>query len=167
MDWGYIKQLIVNYGIAGTAIVGAWQGYQKFIKPTYLWCKNQLGLSKKVNSLDNVFYTHELKISSLIKLCPFPIFMADPETGNIIYVNVAWSEMFDLSLDAAQGWYKHILEADKIRYSWQEMVTKKIFFDEKFTITSNNKQLLVSCKAVVEKNKHDKFVQIVGIIVEL
>jgi PAS domain-containing protein len=167
MDWGYIKQLIVNYGVAATAIVGAWQGYQKFIKPAYLWCKNQLGLSKKFNILDNVVHTHELKIDSLIKLSPFAIFMADHETGNIIYVNPAWCEMFDLTQEAAQGWYKHILEADKIRYSWQEMVSKKIFFDEKFTITSNNKQLLVSCKAVVEKNKHDKFVQIVGIIVEL
>jgi PAS domain-containing protein len=167
MNWTYVQQIIGNIGVAGTAIFGAWKGYQKFIKPAYYWCRSQLSLVKKVNYLDNTIHTHELKIDTLIKLSPFPIFMADHETGNILYVNSAWCEIFDLSLEEAQGWYKRILEADKMRYSWQEMLSKKIPFDEKFTITSNNKQLLVSCKAVIQKNKHDKFVQIVGIIVEL
>jgi len=46
-------------------------------------------------------------------------------------------------------------------------LTKKILFDEKFTITSNNKKILVNCKAIVPKSKDDKYLQIIGIIIEL
>jgi len=167
MEWNYVEQLIGKFGVAGTAMFGAWKAYQRFVKPFYSWCKNQLGLVRKVNGLDATIHYHELKLESLIRLSPFPIFIADHETGSIIYVNAAWRNIFDLSLDEANNWNKRILEVDKIRFSWQETLTKKILFDEKFTITSNNKKLLVNCKAIVQKNRNDKFVQIVGIIVEL
>lgn len=167
MEWINVPQLVANLGVAGTAIYGAWRAYHKFIKPLFNWCKNQLGLVRKVSLLETGSHHHELKQNSLIKLFPFAIFEADPETGNIIYINSAWAELFDLTLDEAHGWHKHILETDKIRYIWQEMLSKKIMFDENFTITSNNNSILVNCKTVVQKNKFDKYLTIIGVIVKL
>jgi len=168
MEWTLnVEQLIGKIGVAGTAIFGAWKAYHKFIKPAFSWCRSQLGLVKKVTLLETILHHHELKKDSLIKLSPFAIFEADPDTGNILYVNSAWSKLFDLTIDEAQSWHKHIVETDKIRYIWQEMLSKKIMFDEDFTITSNNTSILVNCKAVVQKNKFDKYLKVIGVIVKI
>jgi len=167
MEWSNVPQLVTNLGVAGTAIYGAWRAYKKFIKPVFNWCKNQLGLVRKVILLETGLHHHELKQDSLIKLSPFAIFEADSDTGNIVYVNSAWSKLFDLTIDEAQNWHKHIVESDKIRYIWQEMLSKKIMFDEDFTITSNNTSILVNCKAIVQKNKFDKYLKVIGVIVKI
>lgn len=167
MEWINIPQLIGNIGVAGTAIFGAWKAYHKFIKPVFSWCKNQLGVVKKVNFLENFIYTHELKVNSLINLSPFAIFKADSDTGNIVYVNSAWTKLFDLNLEEAQSWYKHIEESAKVRYAWQEMISKKIMFDEDFTVTSNHLSVSVNCKAIVQKNRFGKYLKVIGVIVKL
>jgi hypothetical protein len=165
--WNSVDAAIGKIGVLATAIFGAWKSYQKWIRPAFIWCKTQLGLYKKIILLESVVNAFESKHEHYLKIYHLPVFEAEVETGNIFFVNLAWGDLFGLSLDEADSWLKCVKETDKIKYAWSELVSKKVFFNENFTVINNGRQIKANCKAMVYSNRASKNAKIIGLIVFL
>lgn len=164
--WTIIEEMMAKIGIAGTAIFGAWKIYQKFFKPAFYWCKAQLSLSKKVNSLESILNQLNLSLHSFIKLYPYPFFKADSISGNIIYANSALLELLKINESEIQSWMRNIKEIDKIKYLWDQSIEKKISFNETFTLIDKTKEIKVNCKTIYPKDI-SKYNNILGIIIKV